>query len=104
MPYLQTLPDGSLLLNLYVQPKASRNEIVGIHNGALKLRLTSPPIDGKANKALIAYFAKTLKLAKASIIIASGHQGRTKKIQILDLDETTARRLLNEAVGGSLQE
>lgn len=94
MPYLHTLPDGALLLNLYVQPKASRNEIAGIHNDALKVRLTTPPIEGRANKAVIAFLAKTLKLAKSSITIVSGNQSRTKKIQILGLSETAARQLL----------
>lgn len=94
MPYLQTLPDGSLLLRLFVQPKASRNEIAGLHNNALKLRLTTPPIEGRANKAVIAFIAKLLHLPKSSVTIRSGLQNRHKEILIFGGDEQRARQIL----------
>lgn len=94
MPYLRTQPDGSLLLKLFVQPKASRNEIAGLHNGALKLRLTTPPIEGRANKAVIAFVAKLLHLPKSSVSIKSGLQNRNKEILILDCEEIKARQIL----------
>ncbi|RUM36464.1 MAG: hypothetical protein DSY50_02460, partial [Desulfobulbus sp.] len=52
MAFLQVLPDGKILLSLYVQPRSSRNELAGLHGESLKLRLTTPPVDGKANKAV----------------------------------------------------
>ena len=94
MPYLQTLPDGSLLLSLYVQPRSSRNELAGLHGEALKLRLTTPPVDGRANKAVISFLAKLLKIPKSAIIIRSGLQSRSKKILLSGLDEYNARCLL----------
>ena len=94
MPYLQTLPDGSLLLSLYVQPRSSRNELAGLHGEALKLRLTTPPVDGRANKAVISFLAKLLTIPKSAIIIRSGLQSRSKKILLSGLDEYNARRLL----------
>lgn len=94
MPYLRTQPDGSLLLKLFVQPKASRNEIAGLHNGALKLRLTTPPIEGRANKAVIAFVAKLLHLPKSSVSIKSGLQNRNKEILILGCEEKKARQIL----------
>ena len=94
MPYLQTLPDGSLLLRLLVQPKASRNEIVGLHNDALKLRLTPPPVEGRANKAVISFLAKRLHLPKSSLTIKSGLQNRNKEILIAGCEEARARQLL----------
>ena len=94
MPYLQTLPDGSLLLSLYVQPRSSRNELAGLHGDALKLRLTTPPVDGKANKAVISFLAKLLKIPKSIIIIRSGLQSRSKKILLSGLDEQMVRCLL----------
>lgn len=94
MPYLQTLADGSLLLKLYVQPKASRNEIVGIYNDALKIRLTTPPVEGRANKAVISFLAKHMHLPKSSITIKSGHQNRNKQVLIKSCKEAKARKLL----------
>ncbi len=94
MPYLQTLPDGSLLLSLYVQPRSSRNELAGLHGDALKLRLTTPPVDGRANKAVISFLAKLLKIPKSIIIIRSGLQSRSKKILLSGLDEQMVRCLL----------
>ncbi len=96
MPYVQTLPNGSLLLKIIVQPKASKNEITGLHNDALKLRLTTPPIEGRANKAVIAFLAKRLHLPKSSISIKSGLQNRNKQLLILGCNEEKARQLLFE--------
>ena len=94
MPYLQTLPDGSLLLRLLVQPRASRNEIAGLHDDALKIRLTTPPIEGRANKAVIAFLAKLLHLPKSSLTIKSGHQNRSKQVLIQGCEEQIARQIL----------
>ena len=94
MPYLQTLADGTLLLSLYVQPRASRNELAGLHGEALKLRLTTPPVDGKANKAVIAFLSKLFKIPKSDIIIKNGLQSRSKRLMLLGIDEISIRRLL----------
>ncbi len=94
MPYVQTLPNGALLLKIIVQPRASKNEITGLHNDALKLRLTTPPIEGRANKAVIAFLAKRLHLPKSSISIKSGLQNRNKQLLILGCKEENARQLL----------
>ena len=94
MPYLQTLPEGTLLLSLYVQPRSSRNELTGLHGDALKLRVTTPPVDGRANKAVISFLAKLLKIPKSAILIRSGLQSRSKKVLLTGLDEYYVRRLL----------
>ncbi len=85
MNYLQDQSDGRWTLALYVQPRAGKNEVVGLHNNSLKIRLTSPPVDGKANKALLAFLAKLLRVSKSSLEIKSGHQGRHKKICVSGL-------------------
>jgi uncharacterized protein (TIGR00251 family) len=95
MPYLRTLPDGSLLLNIFVQPRASSNQLGGVHNEALKIRLTTPPIEGRANKAAIAFLAKQLHLPKSAITIKSGLQNRQKQVIITGCDERHARRILS---------
>lgn len=94
MPYLHTQSDGSLLLSLYVQPRSGRNAIVGLHGDAVKLRLNAPPVDGKANKAVIAFLAKSLKIPKSAVTIRSGMQSRMKKILLTGVDEERLRNLI----------
>lgn len=74
---------GNLLLSLYIQPKASRDQIVGVHGGELKVAITAPPVDGKANTHLTKYLAKAFKVPKGNIKILKGKLGRHKQIQIL---------------------
>ncbi len=94
IPCLQVLADGSLLLRLQVQPRASANALAGLQGDALKLRLTTPPVDGKANKAVIAYLAKLFHLPQSALIIKSGQQSRSKTVAITGADEQRVRRLL----------
>lgn len=103
MPYLQTLPDGSLLLKLFVQPRASKNEIAGLHGDALKLRLTSPPVEGRANKAAVAYLARLLKVPKSSLTIRSGAQSRHKEIVIAEEEESRVREVLDGKAGAEFR-
>ncbi|MGB5686347.1 MAG: DUF167 domain-containing protein [Candidatus Electrothrix sp.] len=94
MPYLQIRPNGSLLLSLYVQPRSGQNAIVGLHGDAVKLRLNAPPVDGKANKAVIAFFAKALKIPKSAVTLRSGLQSRMKKVVLTGVDEEQLRGLI----------
>jgi uncharacterized protein (TIGR00251 family) len=63
-------------------PRASRNEIVGIENGVARIRVTSPPVDGKANKAVTELLSKQLGVPKKDVRIVSGEKSRNKKIRI----------------------
>lgn len=94
LPCLQTLPDGSLLLRLHVQPRASSNSLGGLQGDMLKLRLTTPPVDGKANKAVVAYLAKLLHLPKSALTIKTGQQSRSKTLVISGADEQQVRSQL----------
>ena len=104
MPYLLHQPDGSLLIKLYVQPRASKNEIAGLYKDALKIRLTSPPVDGKANKALIAFLAQCLNLPKTSLSIQSGHHNRNKVVHIKGCSEKNVRDLFLKTSASSLSQ
>jgi uncharacterized protein (TIGR00251 family) len=77
--YLRVVKSGSVILSLYVQPKASQNRFLAIHDNALKLAITSPPIDGKANKAVVSFLAKFFGVAKSKVSLKSGHQSRHKQ-------------------------
>ena len=81
MVELKTTDDG-LLLKVYVQPKSSRNQIAGDYRGALKLKITSPPVDGAANKTCTRFLAKLLGVSPSRLEIVSGHASRTKRLLI----------------------
>ncbi|MCE0494126.1 DUF167 family protein YggU [Vibrio salinus] len=73
---------SDLHLRLYIQPKASRDSIIGIHGDELKVAITAPPVDGKANACLIKFLSKQCKVAKSHITIEKGEQGRHKQVCI----------------------
>lgn len=98
MPYVQTQPDGSLLVRLHVQPRAAGNGLTGLQGDALKLRLTAPPVDGKANAAVIASLAKLIGLPKSAVTMKSGHQSRTKSVVITGMDEQRLRTLVHDVL------
>lgn len=77
-----TFDNDDLILNLRIQPKASSNELAEMMGDARKLRITAPPIDGKANKHIIALLAKMCKVAKGDVSIESGELGRNKRVRI----------------------
>jgi uncharacterized protein len=79
---IQQTSEG-VLLRLKVQPRSSRNEIVGAHGDVIRIRLTAPPVEGAANEALIRFLASKLRLSPASIRLDRGRTGRTKLITIL---------------------
>ena len=68
-----------------VVPRASKSEIVGAHDGALKVRIASPPVDGAANAELIKVLAKACGVSKSEVEILSGQSSRTKQIKIANL-------------------
>ncbi|BBS90258.1 UPF0235 protein [Klebsiella sp. WP7-S18-CRE-02] len=78
-----TLCDDGLVLRLYIQPKASRDAIVGVHGDELKVAITTPPVDGQANAHLVKYLAKQFKVAKSQVIIEKGELGRHKQVKII---------------------
>lgn len=71
-----------LVLNIVVQPKAGKNEIVGTLGNELKVRIKAPPVDGEANQALVKFLSKTFKVPKSSVDILSGDTGRHKRLLI----------------------
>ena len=71
-----------LLLRLYLQPKASRDQFIGLHGEELKITITAPPVDGKANAHLIKFLSKQFSVAKNAIQVEKGLQSRHKLIRI----------------------
>jgi uncharacterized protein (TIGR00251 family) len=74
--------DGALIFAVRAVPRASKSEIVGEHNGALKVRLAAPPVDGEANEELIKLLAKEFGAAKSDVSIQGGHTSKTKQVAV----------------------
>ncbi len=75
--------DGRLTLTLHIQPGAKKTEFAGLHGDALKIRLAAPPVDGKANEALIRFVADQLGLAKSAVNLKSGQTSRRKVLEVI---------------------
>lgn len=73
---------GSVRITVYAQPRASKSEIVGLHDGALKVRVAAPPVEGEANEELTRFFAKWLGLPRSSVQLARGAASRHKIVEI----------------------
>jgi uncharacterized protein (TIGR00251 family) len=77
-----SLRNDGVVVRILVQPRASKNEIVGLQENELKIRLTSPPVEGAANELCRQFFSKQLKLPKTAITIISGEKSRHKRLLI----------------------
>lgn len=77
----QDLPEGCLI-PVWVQPRSSKKQIIGEHEGALKIKLTAPPVEGEANRELCEYLARCLKIGKNRITVAHGQANRHKLVFI----------------------
>jgi len=95
MKCITNLQNNTLALNIYVQPRASRNRLAGLHGNAVKLCITAPPVDDKANAAVLVYLAKLFGIPKSAMQIKSGRQGRNKKVLITNLALTEAQEALS---------
>lgn len=81
MPAIEQDQNG-LRLNILLQPKASKDQFVGLHGDELKITITAPPIDGQANAHLLKFLSKQFKVAKSSIVLEKGELNRHKQIFI----------------------
>ena|SRR5205807_7669876 len=91
MVTIHDTPSGATFA-VKVHPRAKRNAITGEVGDALKLSLTAPPIEGRANEACVEFLAKLLKLPRSSVTIASGHSSRRKVIRVVGLSTEEIRR------------
>ena len=77
-----TLTSTGVRFEVQVAPRASRDAVIGEHDGALKIALTAPPVDGEANAALVAFLAKRLGVAKREVRLVQGATGRRKTLEV----------------------
>ena len=87
-----TVSADGVTFSVRLTPRASKNEIVGIQAGALRVRLTAPPVEGAANAALIEFIAERLRVRKSAISIISGERSRNKIVRVsgMNLEQVKA--------------
>lgn len=75
-----------------IQPNAKKNEVVGVHSDALKIKIKAPPVDSKANQELIRFLSEVLKLSKSQVSVCHGETSKNKLIQ-LDVDKSEEKQI-----------
>jgi uncharacterized protein (TIGR00251 family) len=93
--------EGGATLRVRVQPRASRDAVSGERDGAVVVRLTAPPVEGRANAALSRFLGKTLGVAPSRVELVSGASGRDKKVRIRGLEAREVLRGLGLEAGGN---
>ena len=81
MKLIEKTEEG-ILFSVFVQPRSSKNQIVGRHGDALKIKLTAPPVEGAANKMCVKFIAGELGLPRSSVELVSGQSSRTKRLRV----------------------
>ncbi|MCK4535784.1 MAG: DUF167 domain-containing protein [Desulfuromonadales bacterium] len=99
LPCLRQVPEG-VEVRVFVQPRASRNKLVGLLGDELKVALTAPPVDGAANKACCVFFAKLCGLPKSSVRVLSGDSSRHKRLLLAQAEYREVASQLRERAGG----
>jgi uncharacterized protein len=94
--------DGAVV-HVHVQPRAGQSQLVGRHGDALKVRVTAPPVDGRANEAAARLLAGALALPPARVVLVSGAQSRLKRFRITGLSAAVVIRRLETALGGAVE-
>jgi uncharacterized protein len=87
--------DGCVVFSVRVQPRASRDEVAGVIEGALKLRIQAPAIENRANEAVVEYLATLLKTPKSAVRILGGERSRVKRLEIRGVQPRDVLALLS---------
>lgn len=89
---------SGVLLEISVVPKASRNQIVGVHDGRLKLQVTAPPSDGAANRAVCQLIAKVAGIPKSRVTVIAGESNRRKTVLLVGVEIDTVYHVLEAQI------
>ncbi|MCK6427788.1 MAG: DUF167 domain-containing protein [Burkholderiaceae bacterium] len=82
------------MVALHIQPGARRSAVVGVHAGRLKLALQAPPVEGRANEALVAYLAAVLRIPRRQVLLVAGKHSRAKRVELRGVDPAGVARAL----------
>jgi uncharacterized protein (TIGR00251 family) len=86
--------ETGVTLKVHLQPRAHRDKIVGLHGDALKVQITAAPVEGQANDACVAFFARALKIPKAKVAIVSGLGSRDKRVRLSGITRAAVEALV----------
>jgi len=89
--------DDGVRMEVKVQPRSSRNELVGFQEGVLKVKLTAPPVEGEANQALISFLAEVLGTSKKNVVILRGDTSRLKLVGVHGISPAEAENKLKKS-------
>jgi uncharacterized protein (TIGR00251 family) len=89
---------GGVRVRLYVQPNGRKSEVLGEFDGALKIRVQAPPVEGKANEAVETFVAKLFQVSRRDVSLLRGQQSRSKQLEIRGLDVETAQELVRKII------
>lgn len=87
--------NNAITFQVRLSPRASRNAVLGEHDGALKIALTAPPVEGAANQALVQFLAKILGVKKSAVTIISGEKSKHKTVKVEGVGMTTVKNIFN---------
>jgi uncharacterized protein len=86
--------EEGVIVSLYVLPNAPKSEIIGEYNNSLKIKIQSPPVDGKANEEIVRFFSKKLEISKSKIALLKGDKSKLKKLLVKDISIDKIKSML----------
>jgi uncharacterized protein (TIGR00251 family) len=87
--------EKGVIISLYILPNAPKSQVIGEHNGALKIKIQAPPVDGKANEEIVRFLSKKLEISKSKIEILKGDKSKLKKVLIEGLSLEQIKSMLS---------
>ena len=93
-PFEVQQQNGTVRFRIRVSPRAGKNEVGGVHGDALRVRITAPPVDGAANRAIVKLLSKRLGVAKSAVRIVQGQSGRDKLVEVEGVEVSQLQALL----------
>ena len=90
--------EGALTFKVRVVPRASRSEVVGEHDGALRVRIAAPPVDGAANDELVRVLARAFALPRSAVAISAGQTSKVKTVKVKGAGADALQRLASDSV------
>lgn len=94
---IENHPEGSVFW-IWVRPRAARDELAGVREGAVVLRVNAPPVEGEANRKALALLSQILRVPRRDVQMLSGHGGRRKRILVMGLNTSEVNSRLQEAI------
>jgi hypothetical protein len=86
--------EHGITIKVHLQPRAHKDRIVGVHGDALKLQITAAPVEGQANDACVAFFARALKIPKTKVAVVSGLGSRDKRVRLAGVARADVEKLI----------